>query len=79
MKIIAFSIIGIFVLIVCFLLFKTINAVKPKLIKIPLVNNKGIETGQWVECFEGDKVYKQLKKIYGGIPSVIEVESLKNE
>ena len=52
---------------------------KPKqLIKIPLVN-KGVPTGTWVECYEGDSTYQKLKTVYGIIPNQIEVESLDKQ
>ncbi len=59
-----------------YIIYDTNKQTKP-LIKIPLVN-KGVQTGQWVECHQGDKTYKQLKKVYGFIPTQIEVESLIN-
>lgn len=57
--------------------FKRIFKKKP--IIIPLVR-KGIPTGQWVECFKGDDIYKKLVILYGEpLPKQIEVEPLKPE
>lgn len=65
------------ILVVGFLLYKTLKVLKPKpkFIKIPLVQN-GKDTGTWVECFEGDEIYIKLKKAYSNIPTQIEVESI---
>ena len=50
-----------------------------KKIIIPLVR-KGIPTGQWVECYKGDDIYKKLIKVYGDpLPTKIEVEPYKSE
>jgi hypothetical protein len=67
----------LFTWVVGFLLYKTINTLKPKpkFIKIPLVQN-GKDTGTWVECFEEDEIYNKLKKAYGNIPTQIEVEPI---
>ena len=47
---------------------------KPQLIVIPLVHN-GVETGNWVECYEGDKIHTQLTTIYGTpLPKKIEIK-----
>jgi len=55
------------------------NIFKKKPIIIPLVR-KGVETGQWVECFKGDDVYKKLIVLYGDpLPKEIEVEPYKPE
>lgn len=57
--------------------FKRIFKKKP--IIIPLVR-KGVPTGQWVECFKGDDIYKKLVMLYGDpLPKQIEVEPLKSE
>jgi hypothetical protein len=57
--------------------FKRIFKKKP--IIIPLVR-KGVPTGQWVECFKGDDIYKKLVILYGDpLPKQIEVEPLKSE
>lgn len=46
---------------------------------IPLVR-KNIPTGQWVECYKGDDIYKKLVILYGEpLPKEIEVEPLKPE
>ena len=51
--------------------------IKGKLITIPLVSN-GTPTGQWVECYKDDNVYKILASNYGEpLPTQIEVESIK--
>ena len=51
--------------------------IKGKLITIPLVRN-GEPTGQWVECYKNDYVYKILVLNYGEpLPNQIEVESVK--
>jgi hypothetical protein len=51
--------------------------IKGKLITIPLVSN-GTPTGQWVECYKNDYVYKILVQNYGEpLPIQIEVESVK--
>ena len=51
---------------------------KGKLIRIPLVRN-GEPTGQWVECYKNDYVYKILVLNYGEpLPTQIEVESVKD-
>ena len=78
MKILATIIIALFTLIIVFLVYKTYRSLKPKpkLLKIPLTHN-GKETGQWVECYEGDTIYQQLKKAYGIIPKTIETEPIK--
>ena len=78
MKILATIIIALFALVVVFLVYRTYRSLKPKpkLLKIPLTHN-GIETGQWVECYEGDTIYQQLKKAYGIIPEKIETEPVK--
>jgi hypothetical protein len=50
-----------------------------KKIIIPLVR-KGIPTGQWVECYKGDDIYKKLIKVYGDpLPTQIKVEPYKPE
>lgn len=47
-----------------------------KKIIIPLVR-KNIPTGQWVECYKGDDIYKKLVILYGEpLPKQIEVEPL---
>ena len=47
---------------------------KPQLIIIPLVHN-GVETGNWVECYEGDEIHTQLTIIYGTpLPKKIEIK-----
>jgi len=46
-----------------------------KPIIIPLVRDNK-PTGQWVECFKDDEIYNKLKKIYGEVPTQIEVEPL---
>jgi hypothetical protein len=52
--------------------------IKGKLITIPLVRN-GEPTGQWVECYKNDNVYKILVRNYGEpLPTQIEVEPLKD-
>lgn len=52
-----------------------IKLFKKKII-IPLVR-KNIPTGQWVECYKGDDVYKKLVILYGEpLPKQIEVEPL---
>lgn len=78
MKILATIIIALFTLVVVFLVYRTCLSLKPKpkLLKIPLTHN-GVETGQWVECYEGDTIYQQLKKAYGIIPKTIETEPIK--
>ena len=78
MKILATIIIALFTLVIVFLVYKTYHSLKPKpkLLKIPLTHN-GVETGQWVECYEGDTIYQQLKKAYGIIPKTIETEPIK--
>jgi len=54
---------------------KIFNIFRKKII-IPLVR-KGVENGQWVECYKGDSTYKKLIKIYGEpLPKQIEVEPL---
>lgn len=55
------------------------NIFKKKPIIIPLVRN-GVKTGQWVECYKGDDIYKKLVILYGKpLPKQIEVEPLKPE
>lgn len=55
------------------------NIFKKKPIIIPLVRN-GVPTGQWVECYKGDDIYKKLVILYGEpLPKQIEVEPLKPE
>ena len=55
-----------------------INWFKKKII-IPLVRN-GVPTGQWVECYKDDDVYKKLVIIYGEpLPKQIEVVPYKGE
>ena len=78
MKILATIIIALFTLVIVFLVYKTYRSLKPKpkLLKIPLTHT-GVETGQWVECYEGDTIYQQLKKAYGIIPKTIETEPIK--
>ena len=57
------------------LIKKFLNLFKKKLI-IPLVR-KGVPTGQWVECYKGDDIYKKLIIVYGyPLPKQIEVEPL---
>ena len=52
---------------------------KKKPIIIPLVK-KDVPTGQWVECFKGDDVYKKLVILYGEpLPKQIEVEPYQPE
>ena len=53
------------------------NIFRKKII-IPLVRN-GVKTGQWVECYKGDNIYKKLIIIYGTLPKQIEVEPYKGE
>jgi hypothetical protein len=54
------------------------NLFKKKII-IPLVRN-GVPTGQWVECYKNDDVYKKLVIIYGEpLPKQIEVVPYKGE
>jgi hypothetical protein len=78
MKILAITTIALFAVVVVFLVYKTYRSLKPKpkLLKIPLTHN-GIETGQYVECYEGDLIHQQLKKAYGIIPKTIETEPVK--
>jgi hypothetical protein len=78
MKILATIIIALFALVVVFLVYRTYRSLKPKpkLLKIPLTHN-GVETGQYVECYEGDTIHQQLKKAYGIIPKTIETEPVK--
>jgi hypothetical protein len=78
MKILAIITIVLFAVVVVFLVYKTYRSLKPKpkLLKIPLTHN-GVETGQWVECYEGDLIHQQLKKAYGIIPKTIETEPVK--
>jgi hypothetical protein len=57
---------------------KILNWFKKKII-IPLVRN-GVATGQWVECYKNDDVYKKLIVIYGEpLPKQIEVVPYKEE
>ena len=57
---------------------KILNWFKKKII-IPLVRN-GVPTGQWVECYKNDDVYKKLVIIYGEpLPKQIEVVPYKGE
>ena len=50
-----------------------------KPIIIPLVRN-GVKTGQWVECYKNDDIYKKLVIIYGEpLPKQIEVEPYKED
>ena len=51
------------------------NKPTPKLVKIPLIDGEGKLTGNWVECFEGDKYYDMLKERYGEIPKEIKIGS----
>lgn len=52
--------------------------IKGKLITIPLVR-EGKPTGQWVECYKNDNVYKILVLNYGEpLPNQIEVEPIKD-
>ena len=52
--------------------------IKGKPIVIPLVRD-GKPTGQWVECYKNDYVYKILVLNYGEpLPTQIEVESVKD-
>lgn len=54
---------------------KIFNIFKKKII-IPLVR-KGVETGQWIECYKNDDIYKKLVILYGNpLPKQIEVEPL---
>jgi hypothetical protein len=47
-----------------------------KKITIPLVR-KGVKTGQWIECYKNDDIYKKLVVIYGEpLPKKIEVEPI---
>ena len=56
-----------------------INWFKKKPIIIPLVRN-GVKTGQWVECYKNDDIYKKLVIIYGEpLPKQIEVEPYKED
>lgn len=74
MKLAAIILLGLFVLIVGFLVVKSFKILKPKskLIKIPLVSN-GKEIGTYVECIKGDYYYNQLIKLYGNpLPKTIE-------
>ena len=49
------------------------NLFKKKPIIIPLVR-KGVKTGQWIECYKGDDIYKKLITVYGEpLPTQIEV------
>ena len=49
------------------------NLFRKKPIIIPLVR-KGIKTGQWIECYKGDDIYKKLITVYGEpLPTQIEV------
>jgi hypothetical protein len=58
---------------------KFFNLFKKKPIIIPLVR-KGVKTGQWVECFKGDDIYKKLVMLYGDpLPTQIEVEPYNPE
>jgi hypothetical protein len=58
---------------------KFFNLFKKKPIIIPLVR-KGVPTGQWIECFKGDDIYKKLVMLYGDpLPIQIEVEPYKPE
>ena len=55
------------------------NIFKKKPIIIPLVRN-GVKTGQWIECYKGDDIYKKLVVLYGDpLPKQIGVEPLKPE
>lgn len=55
------------------------NLFKEELITIPLVR-EGNPTGQWIECYKGDKTYIKLLKIYGEpLPKQIEVVPYKGE
>jgi hypothetical protein len=57
---------------------KILNLFKKKII-IPLARNK-VPTGQWVECYKNDDVYKKLIVIYGEpLPKQIEVVPYKEE
>ena len=54
------------------------NIFKKKII-IPLVRD-GVPTGQWVECYKGDYIYKKVVIIYGEpLPKQIEVVPYKEE
>jgi len=58
---------------------KFFNLFKKKPIIIQLVR-KGVPTGQWIECFKGDDIYKKLVMLYGDpLPIQIEVEPYKPE
>ena len=51
--------------------------IKGKIITIPLTRD-GVPTGQWVECYKNDNVYKMLALNYGEpLPTKIEVEPVK--
>ena len=55
-----------------------INWFRKKII-IPLVRN-GVPTGQWVECYKNDDIYKKLVIVYGEpLPKQIEVVPYKGE
>lgn len=55
---------------------KLFNIFRKKII-IPLVRN-GVPTGQWVECYKNDDIYKKLVIVYGlPLPKQIEVEPIK--
>ena len=57
---------------------RIINLFRKKII-IPLVRN-GVPTGQWVECYKNDNIYKKLVIIYGTpLPKQIEVVPYKGE
>ena len=52
---------------------------KRKPIIIPLTRN-GTLTGQWVECYKDDDIYKKLVIIYGEpLPKFIEVVPIKKD
>ena len=60
-------------------MMKRISNLFKKKIIIPLVRN-GVPTGQWVECYKNDDIYKKLVIIYGEpLPNQIEVEPYKGE
>ena len=53
------------------------NRLFRKKLIIPLVRH-GVPTGQWVECYKEDDIYKKLVVVYGNpLPKQIEVEPYK--
>ena len=57
---------------------KIFNWFRKKPIIIHLVRN-GKKTGQWVECYKNDDIYKKLVLLYGDLPKQIEVVPIEEK